>query len=221
MGAHPLETVVVGHRRLNASGQTSHRNLAATMGAISPESRFDDLANVFFTANGLGEARKGFGAASLEPDVKAWLGEEQQRVGEARERVLSARVAEETCHALSLASAYAGLYEGAKDDRGGLDFDDLIERSRQLLTERADAAWVLYKLDGGIDHLLLDEAQDTSPDQWRHLARPGRRLLRRRRRRDDRADHLRRGRRETIDFLVPGRRARALRHRVRALSGAD
>ncbi len=149
-----------------ASGQTSHRNLAATMGAISPESRFDDLANVFFTANGLGEARKGFGAASLEPDVRAWLGEEQQRVGEARERVLSARVAEETCHALSLARAYAGLYEGAKDERGGLDFDDLIERSRQLLTERADAAWVLYKLDGGIDHLLLDEAQDTSPDQW-------------------------------------------------------
>ena len=42
------------------------------------------------------------------PTLRAWLGEEQQRVGEARERVLSARVAEETCHALTLASAYAG-----------------------------------------------------------------------------------------------------------------
>src|SRR5205085_8772791 len=29
------------------------------------------------------------------------------------------------------------------------------------------AAWVLYKLDGGLDHLLLDEVQDTAPAQWR------------------------------------------------------
>ena len=29
------------------------------------------------------------------------------------------------------------------------------------------AAWVLYRLDGGIDHILIDEAQDTSPTQWR------------------------------------------------------
>jgi ATP-dependent helicase/nuclease subunit A len=35
-----------------------------------------------------------------------------------------------------------------------------------LLTEKVDAAWVLYKLDGGIDHILLDEAQDTAPEQW-------------------------------------------------------
>jgi ATP-dependent helicase/nuclease subunit A len=35
-----------------------------------------------------------------------------------------------------------------------------------LLTEKVDAAWVLYKLDGGVDHILLDEAQDTAPEQW-------------------------------------------------------
>jgi ATP-dependent helicase/nuclease subunit A len=33
------------------------------------------------------------------------------------------------------------------------------------------AAWVLYKLDGGIDHVLVDEAQDTSPEQWSVIAR--------------------------------------------------
>ena len=63
-----------------------------------------------------------------------------------------------------LATAYRGLYEGAKG--AALDFGDLIGRTRELLTLRADAAWVLYKLDGGIDHVLLDEAQDTAPDQW-------------------------------------------------------
>ncbi len=37
---------------------------------------------------------------------------------------------------------------------------------RELVAERPDAAWVLYKLDGGIDHILVDEAQDTAPEQW-------------------------------------------------------
>ncbi|HBH89960.1 MAG TPA: hypothetical protein DDY27_08685, partial [Hyphomonadaceae bacterium] len=48
----------------------------------------------------------------------------------------------------------------------GLDFDDLIANTRDLLTGPGLAEWVLYKLDGGISHVLLDEAQDTSPDQW-------------------------------------------------------
>jgi ATP-dependent helicase/nuclease subunit A len=49
---------------------------------------------------------------------------------------------------------------------GALDFADLIEKTRTLLANRPAAAWVLYKLDGGIDHILVDEAQDTAPDQW-------------------------------------------------------
>lgn len=51
--------------------------------------------------------------------------------------------------------------------RGYLDFDDLIARAKALLEDRSVAAWVLFRLDGGIDHILVDEAQDTSPDQWR------------------------------------------------------
>ena len=49
---------------------------------------------------------------------------------------------------------------------GALDFSDLIAKARNLLS-RADAAqWVLYKLDRRVEHILVDEAQDTSPDQW-------------------------------------------------------
>ena len=48
----------------------------------------------------------------------------------------------------------------------GWTFDDLILKARQLLNDPAVAAWVLYRLDGGIDHILVDEAQDTSPGQW-------------------------------------------------------
>ncbi len=66
----------------------------------------------------------------------------------------------------SFASRFIARYEEAKRQRGWLDFDDLIQRTRDLLTNEKVAAWVLYRLDGGISHLLVDEAQDTSPAQW-------------------------------------------------------
>lgn len=57
-------------------------------------------------------------------------------------------------------------YEAQKKIHSYLDFDDLIMKTSQLFSSSNQAAWVLYKLDGGIDHILIDEAQDTSPDQW-------------------------------------------------------
>ena len=54
---------------------------------------------------------------------------------------------------------------------GWLDFDDLIERAGALLSDPSVAQWVLFRLDGGIDHILVDEAQDTSPGQWRVIER--------------------------------------------------
>ena len=50
--------------------------------------------------------------------------------------------------------------------RRGLDFNDQIMLVRDLLKNKAVSDWVRYKLDGGIEHILLDEAQDTSPAQW-------------------------------------------------------
>ncbi len=65
------------------------------------------------------------------------------------------------------AAAFIARYEAAKAARGWLDFDDFILRAGRLLTDRSLAPWVLYRLDGAIDHILVDEAQDTSPAQWR------------------------------------------------------
>lgn len=65
------------------------------------------------------------------------------------------------------AAVFLPLYEERKAARGWLDFDDLITRASDLLTDPGVAAWVLFRLDGGIDHILVDEAQDTSPDQWK------------------------------------------------------
>src|SRR6185437_16022470 len=76
-------------------------------------------------------------------------------------------VAQDTIYALRLADAYLKAYRIEKDALGALDFTDLIEKTCHLLRDSAAAAWVLYKLDGGIDHILLDEAQDTAPEQWK------------------------------------------------------
>jgi len=65
---------------------------------------------------------------------------------------------------LRLAFAVFAQYAKEKNLRGWLDFTDLILKAKNLLQQ--GTPWVLYKLDGGISHILVDEAQDTNPEQW-------------------------------------------------------
>ena len=88
------------------------------------------------------------------------------RIEAARELRLALVAARKTHVLHRFAAAFLPEYERRKQLRGWLDFDDLILRARQVLNDPAVAEWVLYRLDGGIDHILVDEAQDTSPDQW-------------------------------------------------------
>lgn len=78
---------------------------------------------------------------------------------------LESRRMAEALHAV--ARLWIPALDAAKARRGWLDFDDLIRLAGRLLGDSQVAQWVLYKLDGGIDHVLVDEAQDTSPAQWR------------------------------------------------------
>jgi ATP-dependent helicase/nuclease subunit A len=71
---------------------------------------------------------------------------------------------------LHLAGVVLGYYHEEKNKRGMLDFDDLIQLTVKLFKQSNAAAWVLYKLDSGINHLLVDEAQDTSTEQWQIVA---------------------------------------------------
>src|ERR1700752_2085125 len=61
-------------------------------------------------------------------------------------------------------------YRAEKERRGLLDYEELIDKALRRLTEE-QAKWVHYKLDLGIDHVLIDEAQDTSPKQWEIIRR--------------------------------------------------
>ncbi len=79
---------------------------------------------------------------------------------------------EATTSLVTLANAVMTNYQKAKARRAALDFDDLIAKAANLLGQIAEEGsasvtqWVLFKLDGGLDHILVDEAQDTSPEQW-------------------------------------------------------
>ncbi|HSM42486.1 MAG TPA: UvrD-helicase domain-containing protein, partial [Afifellaceae bacterium] len=82
------------------------------------------------------------------------------------DRLNSLATAQETEALLTVGYEILQRYRAAKERLGLLDYDDLIARTRALLEQSEAAAWVLYKLDSRIDHILVDEAQDTSPAQW-------------------------------------------------------
>ncbi|HEX6860251.1 MAG TPA: double-strand break repair helicase AddA [Caulobacteraceae bacterium] len=154
-----------------ARGGKADAKCAEQLAAVANDGAagFNAALAVLFTDKGKGTPAIWVARTSglkTREDLRERLLEEQAMLGHARERVRSARVAQDTAYVLALASAYVAAYRIEKESRRALDFADLIERTRLLLTERADAAWVLYKLDGGIDHILVDEAQDTAPEQW-------------------------------------------------------
>lgn len=76
-------------------------------------------------------------------------------------------LAQKSACVFQLASDIVREYQRLKQQQNLLDYDDLIEKTIHLLTQPDISPWILHKLDGGIQHLLVDEAQDTNPDQWR------------------------------------------------------
>ena len=100
------------------------------------------------------------------PLISDQLNAFMERVEAARETRLALAALRKTKALHGFADRFLALYDAAKLARGWLDFDDLILKARALLNDPAVAAWVLFRLDGGIDHILVDEAQDTSPTQW-------------------------------------------------------
>jgi ATP-dependent helicase/nuclease subunit A len=152
-----------------AEGSPSDRersaDLLAGMGSIGAAQRRAYLA-VFFTAEG--ERRRNIvtkGFARRYPELTGRLEAEQERLVELTAKRRAAAARDRTAALLVLAHAVVGRYIEEKERRGLLDYDDLIEKTAALLTN-VEASWVHYKLDLGIDHVLIDEAQDTSPRQW-------------------------------------------------------
>ncbi|HVL43104.1 MAG TPA: double-strand break repair helicase AddA [Brevundimonas sp.] len=148
-----------------ATGSANDQKIAHQMReAVPPHSSLAAMKPLFIDSRG--EARTKFGTRSAPPAAAAYLDSVSLKYCAVLDRMRAARVADDTVKALTLARAHAALYEAAKARQGALDFSDLVVRTVDLLTQQTTAAWVLFKLDGGVEHVLVDEAQDTAPDQW-------------------------------------------------------
>ncbi|MBF0863594.1 MAG: double-strand break repair helicase AddA [Gluconobacter potus] len=104
-------------------------------------------------------------AQEAVPGIVPLLEDEAQRLLDLQANLKSARLVLLNRALLGLAAPMLTAFQDGKSARGLVDYNDLIQETRNLLRDPG-AAWVLYKLDGGIDHLLLDEVQDNSGLQW-------------------------------------------------------
>ena len=152
--------------------QASLPALAAFLEASADErpALWRDYAGVFLTRDGRARATRGFPTKGV---VKTWpaaadvIAAEIARVAAVEERLRLARAVELTAAAMHIGAAILHAYDRAKAQAGALDYDDLIAHTEALLARPDIAPWILYKLDHRIDHVLVDEAQDTNPAQWR------------------------------------------------------
>jgi ATP-dependent helicase/nuclease subunit A len=153
-----------------ALGSTTRQTFAATLRTLLAGG--DDGDPVAFCrrgfiteAGGINANLRGKGKSEFEPAIMATLESLAATVLSASETLAAIETRDKSAALALLVTRMLVAYQSLKSRRSLLDYDDLIAKTRSLLT-RIEAAWVLYKLDAGIDHILLDEAQDTSEAQW-------------------------------------------------------
>jgi ATP-dependent helicase/nuclease subunit A len=134
--------------------------------AFSGSEQVDAYLNVFLTealAPRKSVATKKF--CDNNPATGKLFESEVDRIGPLIEKRRALTIRDRTQALLIIATAVAANYRREKQERGLLDYDDLIDKTLQML-DRVSSSWVHFKLDRGVDHVLIDEAQDTSPRQW-------------------------------------------------------
>ncbi|NCO03845.1 MAG: double-strand break repair helicase AddA [Alphaproteobacteria bacterium] len=113
------------------------------------------------------------GVTKLDPDVPDILLAEANLIVDFDDKLKSIKCAAATRDLFIIAQHLLDEYQLIKEKNNALDFDDQILKTLKLLkgqsmnmAQEDVAPWVRFKLDQGIDHILVDEAQDTNPEQW-------------------------------------------------------
>jgi ATP-dependent helicase/nuclease subunit A len=159
----------VAQRGAKTSAERSQRVLDwLGLDSDSRAESWDKWCEEFLTGKGEARAPGGFvnkALADKQSELATIFVAEAERIRGIRDSCRALAMADLSAALLTLAAPVLHAYASHKRDSGLVDYDDLIGRTSALLVEPG-AAWVMYKLDGGLDHLLLDEVQDTAPAQW-------------------------------------------------------
>jgi ATP-dependent helicase/nuclease subunit A len=164
---------------LSGGGATDKKHstlLATALDLTNGRQRGAALTAYFLTGDGEGKRASLMSKALGESrgDLLTSAQHAQDRCFDLTAELKALALVDATAALYRLAAAVLQRYANAKASSGALDFDDLIERTTSLLSTSSSAEWVLFKLDGGLDHILVDEAQDTSPEQWAIIEALGR-----------------------------------------------
>lgn len=157
---------------LASSGVSDRKCGAAIQGFLSlpiteRPGAFDDYSAAFLTKEGAVRERLLTKEVIVpHPDIGTLILAEAGRVEKIRRGSKYRKILALSHAALRLGESFAACYRRHKQAQHVLDFNDLLEQTKNLLNRPGIGPWILYKLDGGIDHILLDEAQDTSREQW-------------------------------------------------------
>lgn len=151
--------------------QDQAKRLQNGVSAINTTDRVECYRTVFFDSKGLPRSKILTDKFARQVSALAdRLKSEQERVVRLFEQLKAIALRDRTHALLVIAADVAKHYRDEKAARGLLDYDDLIVKTREML-DRIASGWVHFKLDRGIDHVLIDEAQDTSPKQWDIVAK--------------------------------------------------
>lgn len=162
VSASVLETGLVANTLLTS------RALETLFGESKGEPSAAELRAIFFTDKGQPRARLLTKAQKdKHPGLDEIMRAEQDRLVTLEQTITAARLVERSEAVLDVLAAIARRYENDKRRQALLDFDDLVEKLGDLFADPAIGPWVQYKLDAGIDHVLVDESQDTNERQWR------------------------------------------------------
>ncbi len=114
------------------------------------------------------------GVRKKQPDIADLYESLQEQIMELSRLRARLALAQINLDFLCVIERFIAAYDDLKRARAVLDYDDIIFYTLRLLHAEKETpgasdilSWVMYKLDGGIDHVLVDEAQDTNPEQWR------------------------------------------------------
>ncbi|WP_455481999.1 double-strand break repair helicase AddA [Bartonella sp. B35(2025)] len=161
-------------KHLQTYGNKNAQDMIAKVSQLTVTSDEQDIINIisqiYFTTRE--HTPRKLSRLSSKKSDKIWpfiqkeLEDKQNQLSILLDKYQCTRIVKLNMVAFRICAIYLKIYEDLKKVNGFLDFNDLIERTLHLLQRQGASQWVQYKLDRGLDHILLDEAQDTNPEQW-------------------------------------------------------